>query len=174
MANSADPDQLASSEANWSGFTLFERQGISGFSMTRVKCVLSGIRKVELIFLMVSCCYLSFLVLFCNLLWIWLYPFLSSLIYFATLWANSADDKLTVFFLFFEKIGFGTSCKLSPHLRDNLQICQSLFYKKIQNDVYWILYPTWRALNFATKWINDCNFKLEQVLTEFQILPYSC
>ena len=25
MANSADPDQLASSEANWSGFTLFVR-----------------------------------------------------------------------------------------------------------------------------------------------------
>ena len=25
MANSADPDQLASSEANWSGFTLFAK-----------------------------------------------------------------------------------------------------------------------------------------------------
>ena len=25
MANSADPDQLASSEANWSGSTLFEK-----------------------------------------------------------------------------------------------------------------------------------------------------
>ena len=36
MANSADPDQLASSEANWSGSTLFERQGISRFSRTRV------------------------------------------------------------------------------------------------------------------------------------------
>ena len=30
MANSADPDQLASSEANWSGSTLFAKQGISG------------------------------------------------------------------------------------------------------------------------------------------------
>ena len=37
MANSADPDQLASSEANWSGATLFAKQGISGFSRTRVK-----------------------------------------------------------------------------------------------------------------------------------------
>ena len=37
MANSADPDQLASSEANWSGSTLFAKQGISGFSRTRVK-----------------------------------------------------------------------------------------------------------------------------------------
>ena len=37
MANSADPDQLASSEANWSGSTLFVKQGISGFSRTRVK-----------------------------------------------------------------------------------------------------------------------------------------
>ena len=37
MANSADPDQLASSEANWSGSTLFAKQGISRFSRTRVK-----------------------------------------------------------------------------------------------------------------------------------------
>ena len=37
MANSADPDQLASSEANWSGSTLFANAGISGLSMTRVK-----------------------------------------------------------------------------------------------------------------------------------------
>ena len=27
MANSADPDQLASSEANWSGSALFEKAG---------------------------------------------------------------------------------------------------------------------------------------------------
>ena len=27
MANSADPDQLASSEANWSGYTLFAKIG---------------------------------------------------------------------------------------------------------------------------------------------------
>ena len=27
MANSADPDQLASSEANWSGLTLFAKAG---------------------------------------------------------------------------------------------------------------------------------------------------
>ena len=37
MANSIDPDQLASSEANWSGSTLFAKQDISGFSRTRVK-----------------------------------------------------------------------------------------------------------------------------------------
>ena len=37
IANSADPDQLASSEANWSGSTLFAKQGISGFSRTRVR-----------------------------------------------------------------------------------------------------------------------------------------
>ena len=43
MTNSADPDQLASeeanqlaSEANWSGSTLFARQGISGFSRISV------------------------------------------------------------------------------------------------------------------------------------------
>ena len=37
MSNSADPDQLTSSEANWSGSTCLQRQGISGFSRTRVK-----------------------------------------------------------------------------------------------------------------------------------------
>ena len=36
IANSADPDQLASSEANWSGSKLFAKQGISRFSRTRV------------------------------------------------------------------------------------------------------------------------------------------
>ena len=36
MANSADPDQLASSEASLSGSTLFAKAGISGFSRTRV------------------------------------------------------------------------------------------------------------------------------------------
>ena len=32
---------------------------------------------------------------------------------FTTLWANSADDRL-LFALYFPKIGFGISCKLSP------------------------------------------------------------
>ena len=37
MANSADPDQLASSEANWSGSTLFAKTGYVVFSKRRVK-----------------------------------------------------------------------------------------------------------------------------------------
>ena len=37
MANSADPDQLASSEANWSGSTLFAKTGHDVFSKRRVK-----------------------------------------------------------------------------------------------------------------------------------------
>ena len=37
MANSADPDQLASSEANWSGSTLFAKTGQFVFSKRRVK-----------------------------------------------------------------------------------------------------------------------------------------
>ena len=37
MTSSADPDQLSSEEANWSGSTLLQRQGISGFSRTRVR-----------------------------------------------------------------------------------------------------------------------------------------
>ena len=35
--NSVDPDQMASSEASWSGSTLFSKKGKSGFSRTRVK-----------------------------------------------------------------------------------------------------------------------------------------
>ena len=38
MTNSADPDQLASSEANWSGSTLFAKTGYVVFSKRRVKC----------------------------------------------------------------------------------------------------------------------------------------
>ena len=37
MTNSTDPDQLASSEANWSGSTLFAKSGCDVFSMRRVK-----------------------------------------------------------------------------------------------------------------------------------------
>ena len=57
MINSADPDQLASSEANWSGSTWFatdldlhglQRQGIFGFSITRVKhCKYIGISALS-------------------------------------------------------------------------------------------------------------------------------
>ena len=37
MTNSADPDQLASPEANRSGFTLFAKTGYVVFSKRRVK-----------------------------------------------------------------------------------------------------------------------------------------
>ena len=33
---------------------------------------------------------------------------------FTGLWANAADDKLVIFFLFSRKTGFDISCKLSP------------------------------------------------------------
>ena len=52
MANSADPDQLASSEANWSGSTLFAKAGYMGFSRIRVNEYLhffhGEIRKLDL------------------------------------------------------------------------------------------------------------------------------
>ena len=41
MTNSADPDQLASSEANWSGSTLFAKTGHVMFSKRRVKVMSS-------------------------------------------------------------------------------------------------------------------------------------
>ena len=37
MVNSVDPDQLASSEANWSGSTLFAKAGYIWVQKTRVK-----------------------------------------------------------------------------------------------------------------------------------------
>ena len=37
MENSRDPDQLASSEASWSGSTLFSKEDISRFNRTRIK-----------------------------------------------------------------------------------------------------------------------------------------
>ena len=38
MANSADPDQLASSEANWSGSTLFAKAGYIRVQQDKGKC----------------------------------------------------------------------------------------------------------------------------------------
>ena len=35
MTNSADPDQLASSEANWSGSTLFAKAGYIQFQQNK-------------------------------------------------------------------------------------------------------------------------------------------
>ena len=44
MTNSADPDQLASSEANWSGSALFAKTGHVMFSKRRVKIVFAYIQ----------------------------------------------------------------------------------------------------------------------------------
>ena len=40
MTNSADPDQLASSEANWSGSILFTKTGYVVFSKRMVNTIL--------------------------------------------------------------------------------------------------------------------------------------
>ena len=40
MTNSADPDQLTSEEANWSGSALFAKTGHVVFSKRRVKALL--------------------------------------------------------------------------------------------------------------------------------------
>ena len=60
------------------------------------------------------------------------------------LWANSADDKLMLFFVFFfKKIGYDTSCKLSSSETICIR-CQILFSRKVrkifQNVVCWNLY----------------------------------
>ena len=50
MANSADPDQLASSETNWSGYTLFAKEGHIWFSRTKVKISADDILKIFTLF----------------------------------------------------------------------------------------------------------------------------
>ena len=52
----------------------------------------------------------------------------------STLWAYSADDKLIKFFLFFQKTGFGISCKLSP-LETICMKCQILFSWKNKKNI---------------------------------------
>ena len=54
MTNSADPDQLASSEANWSGSTLFAKTGHVVFSKRRVKISCVFIMCVVLVVLHVT------------------------------------------------------------------------------------------------------------------------
>ena len=46
MANSADPDQLASSEANWSGSKLFAKIWHVVFSKRRVKSIGVALRHI--------------------------------------------------------------------------------------------------------------------------------
>ena len=50
MTNSADPDQLASSEANWSGSTMFAKIGHVVFSKKRFK-MLYKVTDYEVIFI---------------------------------------------------------------------------------------------------------------------------
>ena len=51
---------------------------------------------------------------------------------FTTLWVNSADDKLVIFFLIFsQKKGFDISCKLSS-VETICMKCQILFSGKIR------------------------------------------
>ena len=46
MANSADPDQLASSEANWSGYTMFAKAGYIRVQQDYGKlCIFQGFCK---------------------------------------------------------------------------------------------------------------------------------
>ena len=52
--------------------------------------------------------------------------YVGGIINFTTLLANSADDKLVIFFIFFPETGFDISCKLS-HLHE---ISKSVFWEK--------------------------------------------
>ena len=53
---------------------------------------------------------------------------------FTILWANAADDKLTIFLLFFSEIGFDISCNLSP-METICMKCQVLFSGKNQKNI---------------------------------------
>ena len=68
MTNRADPDQLASSEANRSGFTLFAKTGHVMFSKRRVKYLgkydkLTGCFKPQ--FCLSLATFISEIILFC-------------------------------------------------------------------------------------------------------------
>ena len=95
MTNSADPDQLASSEANWSGSTLFAKTGHVVLSKRRVigrRRVFSRIPLVRSV-----------------------YPFTTLQQSSLTIhWAYSADDRLMVFSYFVLKNRVDISCELSP------------------------------------------------------------
>ena len=59
MANSANPDQFASSEANWSGSTLFAKVGYIRFSRTRV-----NIRPRDIVLYIIKTLFLKFKIFF--------------------------------------------------------------------------------------------------------------
>ena len=73
---------------------------------------------------------------------------------FTTLWANSAGDKMMFFLIVYRKIGFDTSCKLSPKgktcmsykLETTCMKCQSLFSgekKKKETYFCWNMDSEW-------------------------------
>ena len=83
---------------------------------------------------------------------------LASCLTFTTLWPNSADDKLMIFFLFFfQKTGFDMSCKLSPmktgfDISYKLSLLETICMKSLilfsgkndkvfQNVICWKVYP---------------------------------
>ena len=53
---------------------------------------------------------------------------------FTALWANSADNKLIIFFLIFLENRFDISCKLSPKETICMK-CQSLFSGEIKKNI---------------------------------------
>ena len=50
------------------------------------------------------------------------------------LWADSADDKLVILFLVYQKIGSDTLCKLSPKATICMK-CQILFSRKNKKNI---------------------------------------
>ena len=71
MTNRADPDQLASSEANWSGSTLFAKTGHVVFSKRRVKnfFIISHKKRLSKAVLMSTCnIFFFFFFFFCRVI----------------------------------------------------------------------------------------------------------
>ena len=80
---------------------------------------------------------------------------------FATLWFNSADDKLMIVFLFFsKKIGFDISCKLSPQetiCKKYQNLLSGKNKKYIFNVVCWKFYPERLVLRVKKHHITEKN-----------------
>ena len=108
LANNVDPDQLASEETNWSGSALFVIKYVNYYQKIKLSDWLE-IRSGRGILIYSARQGLTF----------------------TTLLTNSADEKLTIFFLFSQKVFFDFSSKLPPKVIICLK-CQRLLLGKIR------------------------------------------
>ena len=87
MTNSADPDQLASSEANWSGSTLFAKTGHEVFSKRSVKTPIVFFLCLRVFF---CCFFVCLLFFFCFFLFLFFLLLLLLLFFYWQFYGGSS------------------------------------------------------------------------------------